>query len=269
MQTKHVWTKAVVAVERNFPFLCVCVWLCVCACVFVLVFVCVWVFVFVFVCVWCLSSCRHITGRCAGKQTFLRFQGRVRFFRFSARAFRYVEPDVAGVQEIKRFWVFKNESGSPALAQERSDTLNEMFSVKYRGAISGGEVDLFLFDVEERGNLLFHGTTPFVHLYIRIHTCLDVRIMLTHYWRYTQNETTSSFEERIQFFRSNARVFPFVKYLCSDTLSCIYTYIYIYKYIYIYIYMYIYMHIYIKFVFSFFYNNSYKSHNHAKESATF
>ena len=98
-----------------------------------------------------------------------------------------------------------------------------MFSVKYHGAISGGEVDLFLFDVEERGNLLFHGTTPFVHLYIRIHTCLDVRIMLTHYWRYTQNETTSSFEERIQFFRSNARVFPFVKYLCSDTLSCIYT----------------------------------------------
>ena len=100
--------------------------------------------------------------------------------------------------------------------------------MKYRGAISGGEVDLFLFDVEERGNLLFHGTTPFVHLYIRIHTCLDVRIMLTHYWRYTQNETTSSFEERIQFFRSNARVFPFVKYLCSDTLSCMYTYKYIY-----------------------------------------
>ena len=55
--------------------------------------------------------------------------------------------------------------------------------MKYRGAISGGEVDLFLFDVEERGNLLLHGTTPFVHLYIRIHTCLDVRIMLTHYWQ--------------------------------------------------------------------------------------
>ena len=42
---------------------------------------------------------------------------------------------MAGVQEIRRFLVFKDESGSSALAQERSDTLDETFSVKDRVAI--------------------------------------------------------------------------------------------------------------------------------------
>ena len=79
-------------------------------------------------------SCRHITGRCTGNQTFLRFQGRVRFFRSSARAFRYVARDVAGVQEIRRFGDFKDESGSSALAQERSRTSNEMWQV-YRKSV--------------------------------------------------------------------------------------------------------------------------------------
>ena len=44
-----------------------------------------------------------IHGRSKASPAVLRFQRRDRFCRFSARAFRYVEPDVAGVQEIKRF----------------------------------------------------------------------------------------------------------------------------------------------------------------------
>ena len=58
---------------------------------------CVCVFVFVFVCV-CDISC-------------------------------HVDTLLAGVQEIRRFCVFKDESGSSALARERSDTLNEMWQV--------------------------------------------------------------------------------------------------------------------------------------------
>ena len=82
-----------------------------CVIVFVLVFLCVCVFVFVFVCVCYLLSCRHITGRCTGKRMFFKFQGRVKSFRSSARASRYVERDVAGVQEITRFGAFEEESG--------------------------------------------------------------------------------------------------------------------------------------------------------------
>ena len=48
---------------------------------------------------------------------------------------------------------FKDESASSALAQERSDTLDEMFNVKYRVAISGGEVDLFLLTCVKKGSV--------------------------------------------------------------------------------------------------------------------
>ena len=74
---------------------------------FVCVFVCVFVFAIVFVCVFaCLCLCLCVCDISCHVDTLL-----------------------AGVQEIRRFCVFKDESGSSAPAQERSDTLNEMWQV--------------------------------------------------------------------------------------------------------------------------------------------
>ena len=63
-ESKHVSTRAVVGVDRRFPFLVSCVCLCVRVCVCVSVCVCVCVLVFVFVCAY---TCRY-----TGNQKFLR-----------------------------------------------------------------------------------------------------------------------------------------------------------------------------------------------------
>ena len=48
---------------------------------------------------------------------------------------------------------FKAESASSALATGRSDTLDEMFNVKYRVDVSGSEVDLFLLTCVNKGSI--------------------------------------------------------------------------------------------------------------------
>ena len=76
-------------------------------------FVCGFVFVCVCVCV------------CVGVSACLRVCVRVCVCDISC----HVDTLLAGVQEIRRFCVFKDESGSSALARERSDTLHEMWQV--------------------------------------------------------------------------------------------------------------------------------------------